>query len=43
MIVLLPNLFMMNHERMVPMKPMPTDPRLKEKESEALTPACCKK
>jgi hypothetical protein len=42
-IVLLPKRFMMNQERMVPTKPIATEPRLKEKESEALTPACWRK
>lgn len=42
-IVLLPKRFMMNQERMVPTKPMATEPRLKENESEALTPACWRK
>ena len=32
-----------NQERIVPTNPMPTDPRLNENESSALTPACCKK
>jgi hypothetical protein len=40
MIVLRPKRLMTNHERIVPTKPMATEPMLKEKESLALTPAC---
>jgi hypothetical protein len=42
-IVLLPKRFMMNQDRMVPTKPMATEPRLNENESLALTPACWRK